>query len=46
VYTWTVDDAAKARQLIDAGVDGVTTNRPAALRRELKAAPAKAAIAR
>ena len=38
LYTWTVDDAAKAKQLIDAGVDGVTTNRPAALRREIAAA--------
>ena len=43
VYTWTVDDAAKARQLIGAGVDGVTTNRPGAMRRELKAPPARAA---
>jgi glycerophosphoryl diester phosphodiesterase len=35
LYTWTVDDAAKAQNLIRAGADGVTTNRPAALRREL-----------
>ncbi len=28
VYTWTVDDAGKARALKDMGVDGITTNRP------------------
>jgi glycerophosphoryl diester phosphodiesterase len=28
VYTWTVDDAETMRRVIDAGVDGVITNRP------------------
>ena len=40
VYAWTVDDPARARELVDAGVDGVTTNRPGALRRELVRATA------
>lgn len=35
VFVWTVDDAAEARRLIVAGVDGLTTNRPGALRGEL-----------
>ena len=36
VYIWTVDSPAKARQLLDAGVDGITTNRPGWLRGQLK----------
>jgi glycerophosphoryl diester phosphodiesterase len=40
-YAWTVDDPIRARELTAAGVDGLTTNRPAWLRRELSAAPAK-----
>jgi len=35
LYIWTVDAPARARQLIDAGVDGITTNRPEWLRSEL-----------
>lgn len=35
LYVWTLDDARKARELITAGIDGVTTNRPGALRMEL-----------
>ncbi len=35
VAAWTVDDAAQARQLTDAGVQMLTTNRPGWLRREL-----------
>jgi glycerophosphoryl diester phosphodiesterase len=37
-HVWTVDDAAKARELAAAGVDSITTNRPGALRAELKQA--------
>ena len=36
-YVWTVDDPAKASRLAEAGVDGITTNRPGALRREMAA---------
>ena len=35
-HVWTVDDPAKARELVKAGVDSITTNRPGALRRELQ----------
>ncbi|MEO6181754.1 MAG: glycerophosphodiester phosphodiesterase [Verrucomicrobiota bacterium] len=35
LYTWTVDDATVAKKEIEAGVDGVTTNRPEWLRAEL-----------
>ena len=35
-FVWTVDDAAVAKQLADAGVDGITTNRPQWLREQLK----------
>jgi glycerophosphoryl diester phosphodiesterase len=35
---WTLDDPAKARRLISAGVDAITTNRPGMLRRELESA--------
>lgn len=28
IYVWTVDDPAVARRLIEAGVEGITTNRP------------------
>src|ERR1051326_4655045 len=35
VYVWTVDSPAKARKLSAAGVDGITTNRPGWLRRQL-----------
>ena len=38
-YVWTLDDPAKARQFAAAGIDGITTNRPAALRREMTQAP-------
>ena len=38
IYAWTVDDPVRARELVAAGIDGITTNRPAALREELKAA--------
>ena len=35
LYVWTVDDPLVARRWIEAGVDGVTTNRPQWLRDEL-----------
>ncbi len=37
LYTWTVDDPAVAKQQAEAGVDGITTNRPQWLREQLKA---------
>lgn len=36
LYVWTVDDDAVARKLAEAGVDGITTNRPEWLRQKLK----------
>ncbi|MHA3771258.1 glycerophosphodiester phosphodiesterase [Verrucomicrobiota bacterium sgz303538] len=36
LYVWTVDDADVAAKLVAAGVDGITTNRPAWLREQLK----------
>jgi glycerophosphoryl diester phosphodiesterase len=36
MFVWTVDDAEVAKRLKDAGVDGITTNRPKWLREELK----------
>lgn len=36
LYVWTVDDAAVARRLTEAGVDGLTTNKPQWLREQLK----------
>lgn len=35
MYVWTVDDADVARRMIAAGVDGITTNRAAALADEI-----------
>ena len=35
-YVWTIDDPAEARKMIDAGVDGVTTNRAAWMKEQLK----------
>lgn len=37
LYTWTVDDPRIARREADAGVDGITTNRPGWLRQHLGA---------
>ena len=37
VYVWTVDDPEAARELVAAGVDGITTNRPKWLREQLEA---------
>jgi glycerophosphoryl diester phosphodiesterase len=36
VLTWTVDDPAEAKRLIDLGVTKITTNRPAWLKEELE----------
>jgi glycerophosphoryl diester phosphodiesterase len=35
LYTWTVNDAEVARRQVQAGVDGITTDRPAWLREQL-----------
>ena len=35
LYAWTVDDLDRARQLIESGVDGITTNRAAWMREQL-----------
>ncbi len=37
LLVWTVDDAAVARRLAEAGVDAITTNRPQWLRQQLSA---------
>jgi glycerophosphoryl diester phosphodiesterase len=36
VYVWTIDDPAKVQMYVDAGVDGVTTNRPSWMRGQVK----------
>jgi glycerophosphoryl diester phosphodiesterase len=36
VYVWTVDTRTKAEKMIRAGVDGITTNRPAWLREQMR----------
>ena len=36
LYTWTIDDPAVAKAQIDAGVEGITTNRPEWMRQQLK----------
>jgi glycerophosphoryl diester phosphodiesterase len=38
-FSWTVDDPARARQLITAGVQGISTNRPGWLRDQLRGQP-------
>jgi glycerophosphoryl diester phosphodiesterase len=39
LYTWTVDDPAIAKKEIEAGVDGITTNRPEWMRQQVAALP-------
>jgi glycerophosphoryl diester phosphodiesterase len=34
-YVWTIDEARLARRLVEAGVNGITTNRPGWLREQL-----------
>lgn len=36
LYIWTLNDAARARELVAAGVDGITTDRPQWLREQLR----------
>jgi len=36
IYTWTVDDQERAKQLYLEGIDGITTNRPGWLKNKLK----------
>lgn len=43
LIVWTVNDAAVAKRLADAGVDGITTDRPAWLREKLEAGEKTAA---
>jgi glycerophosphoryl diester phosphodiesterase len=35
LYVWTVNDAGVARRMAEAGVDGITTDRPGWLREQL-----------
>ncbi|NQU82187.1 MAG: glycerophosphodiester phosphodiesterase, partial [Bacteroidetes bacterium] len=35
IYTWTVDDPEEAAKLLKFGIDGITTNRPLWLKKEL-----------
>ncbi len=37
VHVWTIDDAAEMERLLDMGVDGIMTDRPAVLKKVLKA---------
>jgi len=35
MHVWTVDDPAVARRMVEAGVDGITTNRAEWMREQL-----------
>ena len=39
IHTWTVNDPARARQLLDAGVQSITTDVPGELRRHIHGEP-------
>ncbi len=39
-WVWTVDDPQRALELVQAGIDGIITNRPAEIRRAIAAAGA------
>ncbi len=41
LYIWTVDTPEKARELITAGVNGITTNKPGWLRAQLELSPTR-----
>ena len=43
-FSWTVDEPARARQLITAGVQGISTNRPGWLRDQLRSQPPSPAV--
>jgi len=38
VYVWTVNDAGRARELLEIGVNGITTDRAGWLKEQLKIA--------
>lgn len=40
-WVWTVDDPLRAGELVQAGVDGIITNRPAEIRKVVQAAEAR-----
>ena len=44
-WVWTVDDPVRARQLVQAGIDGIITNRPAAIRKVVETSRAPQLIA-
>ncbi len=35
IYIWTIDDPGEAAMLMKSGIDGITTNRPGWIRKEL-----------
>lgn len=45
-WVWTVDDPQRARQLVEAGIDGIITNRPGEMRKTVEAALAARPVRR